>query len=142
MKTLLTLLSLLTILNTNALVLTSFDSANDCKLITVLKKVKDENGDRKYPRELTDNETIISKKSSYGLALENIKIDFENKLVSANLEIRLILAKDIDQTIQIKSDNPNFDELISYHNHSIVLWDKVCLDSDNNLIYAIDSDKK
>ena len=132
----------MTILSSQALVLSSFDEVNNCSLITVLKKVKNQDGDRVYPRDISSDETVISKKSSYGIALEDIKVDFDNKLVSANLEIRLVLAKDIDQTIQIKSDNPKFNELISYHNHSLNLWDKVCLDSDNNLIYAIQSDKK
>lgn len=110
-------------------VVTSFDAAKDCKLFRVTTEESP----------LIQDEVIIFDRDVYGLTIQNMKVDFKQKLVSVDpmmnvvLGFNRLLQKD---RIIIKEKNPEFNFLINQLNRKIYVFEKMCINDNNELIYA------
>lgn len=132
-KTLLLGLIALFSTSTFSAVVTSFDSKNHCTLYRSVSA--DSNGGMK----LGDGETIFLDRDVYGFSIKDMEIDFDRREVLVQPMINIVLGFNkelISSKVKITSDNPHFSSLVNQLNHTVSLFDKICLSHDDKIIYA------
>lgn len=130
MKILIAALTALFVSNSFAMVVKSVDRVNGCDLYRVTKT--------EDASEVRSNESVYSKKTVYGIKIENMDIDFRNEEVSVTPIIQVVLGldKNLKERVVIEKSNPNFKALTNQLNKSLTVFENVCISSDNRLIHA------
>jgi hypothetical protein len=111
-------------------VYSSFDSKQSCYLYRVL------NSEQGSPKE---NETLVYSRNVYGISLENLEVDFNNREVSLQVMLNVIFGLNrplVEKKSQISADNTNFTNLVNHLNRKIKLFENICITDDNKIIYA------
>ena len=112
-----------------ATVTKSFDTDNKCTLYRVPTEASP----------LEDNEVVILDKDAYGLTIVDLDIDFKNQSVSVQPMINVVLGFNrplINTRATISNKNPNFKFLINQLNRKLYVFEKMCINSKNEIIYA------
>lgn len=125
----------------HSMVVENYDSKNNCTLTSKIEKDKNSKGEYVYVRAVKASESVVNTKQIYGFSLRNLKINFSRRYVTADLKTHVILGFDKYKTIKIDEDNKRLNSLINYLNNTVTLWDSVCVDSNNFLIYATNKDQ-
>lgn len=97
--------------------------------------------DHDMPLDSTD-ENIVTKRQTYGLYIDNMKVNFEDQSVTFDLKTAIILGlnkKIIDERIKIKEDHPKFETFINFLNKDLLLFQEICLNRDNEVISYVTS---
>lgn len=116
-----------------AAVVKSTDAENNCTLFEVIPN--DENGGF----EMKPGQRLVSARSVYGLSLIEMEINFDDRSVMVwptmnivlGLNRPLLLTKAI-----IREANPNFTFLVNQLNRKINLFEKMCINDANEIMYA------
>jgi hypothetical protein len=114
-------------------ILKSKDVENDCSLYAVAPR--DANGEIIF----SPGQKIVSKSNLYGFSFENMEVDFQNDVVRVEMIQNIVFGFDkpfFDHKLSISPENEKFTFLINQLNRSIMLFEKVCVDSNDNIIYA------
>lgn len=109
------------------------DTAQRCYLYQ--GAVRDEKGQIK----ISEGQTVFSNNDIYGFSLENMTVDFKSQLVYVDVVQNIIWGFDkplLPARIAINPKNEQFNFLINQLNRSIMLFEKVCITGNNELIYA------
>lgn len=116
------------------------DLAADCTRYSVIKKVRDDNGDLNLERDLIDGEKIINTRIHYGLSTSNLQIDFDRR--AALLEIITNVTLGVNQNllgrdvmVEVEEGHPQFEEILNSLNRRVLLFDQVCV-RDQKIIYV------
>lgn len=128
MKTL--LLIVLSIISTSAFsaVYKSYDSKESCSLYRV-----------DNTNQSQDNGEVVYSKNVYGLSFENLEVDFANREASVQVIMNVTLGFNrslVNKKSTISADNINFTKLINHLNRKINLFENICINDDNQIIYA------
>ena len=139
-KSLFLALFLFTICNTtSAAIFKSQNNKLGCTEYSVVNKVKTENGDYVYQRELKSNEEIITDKTIYGLSLKNMEIDFDKRTASFDIIKNVTLGLNrsllsLGSKITIDSRHKDFQKVNNMLNRKLILITNICLDENLNII--------
>lgn len=129
MKTIL-VMGLLT-LSTSAFssVVKSYDSKKGCNLYSVVSDTK---------KAKQAGETVVYDKAVYGLAIEDMDVDFDNREVTVQVVMNIVMGinRNIGTKSIIEESNPQFKMLVNQVNRKISMFEKVCISQDARLIYA------
>lgn len=109
--------------------MTSLDSKNECVVYRNTSKEKP----------IQAGETLINDKTSYGYTMQNLVIDFENEVVKVDIVNRIALGFNrslVSGSVFIRASNPNFKALINQLNRVLFTFEKVCITSQNELMWA------
>jgi hypothetical protein len=126
------LLALMSI-SAHAQVIKGNDQDHSCTLYRVA------NEEEGKPIKLNQDEVVISEKAAYGISFVDMEVDFENRKVLVQPTINIILGFNrplIPKKAIISEENPNFNFLINQLNRKILVFEKVCISSDNEVVYA------
>lgn len=85
------------------------------------------------------NESEVVKNEAYGFSVQNLEIDFPQKIATVDLLINITLGFDRklnQQKLIVSPDNPQFTFIINQLNRVLFLFDSVCISSRNELIYV------
>lgn len=113
-----------------ASVVKGLDTQNSCDLYRVIKP------DTILKK--TTNEEVIFAKEVYGLSIQDLEINFDNREVSVQPKINVLLGLNRNLTedkMIISSNHENFNFLINQINRKIYLFEKICI-KDGKLVYA------
>lgn len=131
-KTLLVMgLLALTTTSTFASVVKGHDSKRGCTLYRVI------HSDSK--KQIQENETVFLNKEVYGITFENLAIDFDNREAQVDVVMNVVLGlnRNIAETKSIiPAENTQFTALINQVNRKISLLESVCLNANNEIVYA------
>lgn len=136
MKTIL-VMGLLTLSSTAfTSVVKSYDQAKSCNLYRVVNETT-------KPKQT--NESVVYAKEVYGLALEDLEVDFDNREAKAQVIMNIVMG--VNRVIvagksSMEETNPQFNFLINQVNRKLSLLEKICLSGDNKIIYAKSMDSK
>lgn len=119
-----------------AAVYKSIDSQMDCIRYEVISKIKGEDGISRYERETLEGEELLSEESLYGLTVQDVDIDFDNR------EANFIIVKNVilgfnnsffedGRRNSIDSEHKDFKEMINQVNKKVRLIKSVCINTDN-----------
>ena len=87
----------------------------------------------------TNNEEVFVTKELYGLTIKDMQIDFNSKAVSFEVTKRIVFALDyplLPDRVFVRATNPNFKFIVNQLNRDLFTFDKVCITSENEMIYA------
>lgn len=113
----------------SAIVLSSLDSDKKCTLYRVPNEESP----------ILEDEVVITDKDAYGITFQDLEIDFNKKEVSVTTMINIVLGANkplINGRSIIKEKNPNFKFLINQLNRKFYVFEKICINSKNEIIYA------
>lgn len=132
MKTLL-VVGFLALMGTEAFasVVKSQDTKNNCTLYRAI------HADSK--KQMQKNETVFLNREVYGIAFENMDVDFDNREVRVDVVMTIVLGLNKNITEQkaiISSDNPKFSSLVNQLNKKLSMLESVCINNQNEVIYA------
>lgn len=115
-------------------VIRSEDNVNKCTQFSILNVEKLDDGNYGLPRQLGLNEHIVSHKDLYYFSLEKIDIDFKNDQVEGGIRMHVVAGFNRflmeRQKITIDANNPDLNKILNKG------FKEICLDGENNLIYA------
>ncbi len=125
----------LTLLSFNAFsaVVKSNDAERGCTLFQSV--TAEENGNVI----LQPGQVLVSSKNTYGLSFTDMEIDFDRREVRVQPMINIVLGFNRMLTPAkaiIRQDNPEFSFLINQLNRKISLFEKICINSSNEIEYA------
>lgn len=111
-------------------VVKSYDQNKSCTLYRVINETT-------KPKQT--NESVVYAKEVYGLALEDLEIDFDNR--EAKVQVIMNIVMGVNRVVvtgksSIEETNPQFNYLINQVNRKLSLLEKVCLSGDNKIVYA------
>lgn len=112
---------------------TAHDSERGCTLYQAVK----ENEDGQVVLEA--GQRLLSSKRVYGLSFLDLEIDFDKHEARVQTMMNVILGLNrmlIPQKTIIRADHPEFTQLINQVNRRIALFEKICVTSENELVYA------
>lgn len=130
MKTIL-VMGLLTLTSSAfATVVKSQDAKKGCTLYRVIHKES---------KPQAKNESVFLNKEVYGIGFENMEIDFDNREARVDVVMNVVLGfnRNIAETKStISADNAQFGTLVNQLNRKVSLLERVCLNANNEIIYA------
>lgn len=109
----------------------TYDSDKNCFLYQVANR--DDHGHASEAGE------VISDESLYGFAFKDMEVDFKNNVVRLNVIKSIVLGFNkplMREKSVISPKNDQFNFLINQLNRTIMLFEKVCITQDNQVIYA------
>jgi hypothetical protein len=115
--------------SSQASTLKSFDSENNCTLYRVPTEESP----------LTSDDVIVNERDAYGLSIVDMEIDFKSQKVSVQPIINIVLGVNRNLTnkrVTISSKNPEFKFLINQLNRKLYVFEKMCINSKNEIVYA------
>jgi hypothetical protein len=124
---------------TDAAIFKSDNSKLNCSNYQIINKVRTQNGDNEYSRELENGEEVITDRTIYGLGLKNIKIDFDKRNASFDLikHVSLGFNRPLFVTgarVSIDSSNKAFSKVINLTNKKITLIQSICITDQMEII--------
>ena len=128
MKTLLSIVLFVISTSAYSAVYKTYDSNESCNLYSVVNT-----------NESQENGEVVYSKNVYGLSFENLEVNFENREASVQVIMNVTLGFNrslVNKKSTISADNVNFTKLINHLNRKINLYEKICINDDNQIIYA------
>jgi hypothetical protein len=116
-----------------AAIVKSADKEKNCTLYQVV--AADENGN--IP--LEDNQTIALSHDVYGMSFQNMEIDFDKRNVKVDAIANIILGFNkllVPNKVALSPKNDQFNFLINQLNRKLLVFEKVCISKQNEVIYA------
>lgn len=107
------------------------DKANSCTLYRVIE------AETKVKKQA--NEVVVFEKGVYGFSLENLDIDFDHREAKVQVTLNVILGFNkplLPQKQSIQATNEHFSFLTNQLNRKIMVFEKICIDSRSEIIYA------
>lgn len=130
MKTKLSLLILTALISSSAFsaVVRSKDYSKNCVLYRVTTE--------KAPKQA--RETVIIEKEAYGLSTEDMEVDFDAREVKVNLTANIVFGfnRVLATKARILEGNTDFKNLTNQLNRKVMLLERACVDSQNEIVYA------
>jgi hypothetical protein len=114
-------------------VVKSTDAQNGCDLYQAVQE--DSNG----RIVLAPGQALVSSKRVYGLSFLDMEVDFDRQevLVQTTMNVVMGLNRELMQgKSSIKKDNADFNFLINQLNRKLSLFEKICITSKNEIMYA------
>lgn len=114
-------------------VASSSDRENNCTLYQSI--AADANGNVV----LADDQTLVSSKNVYGLSFIDMEVDFDRHEVRVQTMMNVVLGLNkplVAGKSSIKEGNPDFAFLINQLNRKVSLFEKICISSSNEVVYA------
>lgn len=108
----------------------SYDSKNSCNLYRAGQT------EETTPQK---GEQVVLAKNVYGFSFSDLEIDFENREASVHIITNVVLGFNsplLKSKVTMSADHPNFTALINQLNRKLYLLEKICVSSDNKIIYA------
>ncbi len=108
---------------------TSIDAKNECVVYRNISKEKP----------VQAGETQIDNTISHGFSIQNMIIDFKNEVVTVEVLNRITLGSNrplVSGPVFIRASNPNFKSLVNQLNRVLFTFDKVCISSQKELVWA------
>jgi hypothetical protein len=128
-KRLVIICALFQCISLNASILKSVDTEKECTLYRVPNETSPALSD----------EIIISDKDAYGFSFSDMDIDFKNNIVTIVPVINIVLGLNrplIAKRAFISNKNPDFKFLINQLNRKLLVFEKICINESNEIIYA------
>jgi hypothetical protein len=128
-KILVIICALFQCISLNASILKSVDTDKECTLYRVPNETSPALSD----------EIIISDKDAYGFSFSDMDIDFKNKIVTIVPVINIVLGLNrplIAKRAFISNKNSDFKFLINQLNRKLLVFEKICINESNEIIYA------
>lgn len=94
---------------------------------------------------VTSDEIVVTDRDAYGLTFIDMDINFKDKNVTIRPVINIILGLNKDLTSEraiISAKNPDFKYLINQLNRRIFVFEKICINNKNEIIYAKEFESK
>lgn len=83
----------------------------------------------------TAGKNIISRKNLYGLYLKNMKINFDERNVTFDLQQAVVMGFDTMLTnVTIDESHPKFEHFTNLLQKDLYLFDEICIDRDLNIV--------
>ncbi|MGZ3789469.1 MAG: hypothetical protein ACXVLQ_13150 [Bacteriovorax sp.] len=125
----------MTLFTSNAFsaVVQSHDKENSCTLYKVVS------GDSNGKVALRSGEVIINSKEAYGLSFQDMEVNFDGHEVMIQPMINIVLGFNRPLTagkVSIPEEHPEFQFLINQLNRKVSFFEKICISSDNKVVYA------
>ncbi len=120
-------------LNAFGAVVSSTDAEKHCTLFQSV--ANEENGNVI----LREGQSLVTKRNTYGLSFVDMEIDFDRREVRVQPMMNIVLGLNrmlVPAKAVIRQDNPDFTVLINQLNRKIALFEKVCINSANEIEYA------
>jgi hypothetical protein len=114
-------------------VVTSPDQENGCTLYQAVQE--DDNGHIV----LRDDQRLLSSKRVYGLSFDTLEIDFDRREARVQTMMNIVLGLNrtlIAEKSIIREDNPEFTFLVNQINRKLALFEKICVNAKNEVVYA------
>lgn len=127
------LLTLILSASSFAAIVKSADKENNCTLYQVV--AADENGN--IP--LEENQTIALSQDVYGMSFQNMEVDFDKRIVKVDAIANIILGFNkvfVPNKVILSPKNDQFNFLINQLNRKLLVFEKVCISKQNEVIYA------
>ena len=83
--------------------------------------------------------TVVFPKAVYGPTFENLEVNFENREAKVQVTMNIVMGINrplMKDKLSISADNVNFTSLINQVNRKVFLLEKICISSDNKIVYA------
>jgi len=115
--------------SSHATLVASYDVANKCNIYRV--KAED--------MPFIGPEVVVVNRNVYGLSLENMDVDFDNRRVTVDAIVSIPFWFDrsvVSGRVWISPENPQFKFLLNQLNRKIVQFERMCITTKNELIYA------
>lgn len=109
----------------------TYDSGKNCYLYQVANQ--NDQGSVAADGELVSDESL------YGFGLKDMEVDFKNNVVRVNVIKSIVFGFNkplMNEKSVISPKNDQFNFLINQLNRTIMLFEKVCITKDNQVIYA------
>ncbi len=116
-----------------AAVVTSTDNEKQCTIYQAVRE--NENGQVV----IQDGQRLLSKKHVYGLSFSELEIDFDRREVRVQTMMNVVLGLNlmlVPRKSIIREDNPEFTFLVNQINRKLALFEKICVNADNEVVYA------
>lgn len=117
----------------SAAVATSTDHENQCTLYQAV--AENDNGDIV----LQPGQRLFSSKRVYGLSFLDLEIDFDRREARVQTMMNVVMGLNrnlLPQKSVIRADHPEFNFLVNQINRRLVLFEKICVGSENEIVYA------
>jgi len=114
----------------------SYDSNHSCDLYRAGTSEETE------PR---DGEEIVTTKSVYGFSFSDLEIDFKKQEASVQIIKNVALGLNtslLPSRSTIPANHPDFTSLINRVNRKLYLLEKICVSSDDKIVYAIQAEEQ
>ena len=114
-------------------VVKSYDADHACTLY----RVTTENPGEKI--KMNANESVVFAKGVYGLTFQDMEINFDNRDVKVQVTINVVMGLNkslVTPKSTISSENTEFTTLVNQLNRKLNSLEKVCLSSDNRVVFA------
>jgi hypothetical protein len=115
-----------------AAIVKSYDNENGCDLYKVIPNVP------KVKIKLKTGEILIYEKEVYGISLENMDINFDDREVHVQAMISIVFGLNrpmLPKKVTLFPEHPQFNYLLNHFNKTLSLFEKVCI-GDNKIVYA------
>ena len=132
-KTIITFLALTFCSASFAAIVKSKDDINNCTLFQVIQP--DENGNI----QTAENQSVVFSNDTYGMSFQDMEINFEKREVLVQPMVNIILGLNkqlIGSKAIISAKNDQFNFLINQLNRKILVFEKICIAKNNEIIYA------
>lgn len=120
-------------LNAFSAVVSSSDAGRSCTLYQAVTNA--ENG----TVILQPGQTLLTSRNVYGLSFSDMEVDFDRREVRVQPMMNIILG--FNRTLTpvkaiIREDHPEFSFLVNQLNRKIALFEKICINSSHEVVYA------
>jgi len=115
-----------------AIVFQSQDRARSCTLFRAASEAA--------PQAAT-NETQYNDREVRGFILRNMEVDFVRQVVTVEVVQSVVMGLNrplVSGRSTISSKNPEFKKLINQLNRSVLSLDAICINSKNEIVYAVE----
>lgn len=114
-------------------VVKSYDADHACTLYRVTTE------DPGTKIKMAANETVVFSKAVYGLTFQNMEINFDNRDVKVQVTMNVVMGLNkplVTPKSTISPDNSEFTTLVNHLNRKLNSLEKVCLSTDNKVVFA------
>jgi hypothetical protein len=116
-----------------AAIVKSYDHLNQCTLYQVVPS--DEEGRVILQR----GQRMHFPKNVYGMSFRELQVDFDSRKVTVTPVMNIVFGFNrplVKNRANISEGNPNFNFLINQLNRSLSLFEKMCISSSSEVVYA------
>ncbi|MBC7714683.1 MAG: hypothetical protein H7177_15160 [Rhizobacter sp.] len=111
-------------------VVKSYDAEKKCNLFRVVSETS---------KAKQNNETVVYAKSVYGIAIENLEVDFDNREAKVNVIMNIVMGLNrpvVEGKATIDENNSQFKVLVNQLNRKLSLLENICISKDNKIVYG------
>lgn len=85
----------------------------------------------------SNDSDIVTKRQTYGLYIDDMIVNFDDRSVSFDLKIAIVLGFNrqlFNKKIKIREEHPKFKTFVNYLNKDLHLFQEICLNDNNEVI--------